>query len=557
MVAQFISRMSLLILAVFLWAWAALPCHASLGSEVVVVYNPREHGSEEIARHYANGRRVPEGQVLGLRMPVNEVVTRTQFTDEIERPIAQFLEAQNLWVLGGGTIDGFNDKPFTQVTKVVESKVRYLVLCRGVPLKIAGDPRLLENGGDQLRPELKRNEAAVDSELACLPMSRAAHRLSGPLRNPVYGLTNAAQIHPTNGVLMVSRLDGPTVEAAKQLVDKAREAETNGFWGRAYFDLRNPGDPGMQQGEDWIRAASDVTRVLGFETVVDERSATFGRGFPMSQIAVYAGWYTEHVDGPFLASEVEFMPGALAYHLHSFSAASLRTADRHWVGPLIAKGATISLGCVHEPYLGGTPDIGLLVTRLYYMGFSFGESAYAGQPVISWMTTVVGDPLFKPTRRSPQELHEELVMRRDPLRVWSQLRIVNLNLAKGLPKYQAVTYLEEIPATRQSAVLSEKLADLYSELGKPSSALRSWQAALGLDPTPQQRVRLQFKLGEKLVEAAREEEALAVYQQFISENPGHPEVVRICQKLVPVAVQLGRTNLVAQFQREMERLTGK
>ncbi len=523
--------------------------------EVVVVYNRREHGSEEIARHYARQRGVPEAQVVGLRLPVTEQITRIQFADEVQGPIARYLEDEKLWSVGQVPLPGTNGAAGQVRTLVTQSKIRYLVLCRGVPLKIAGDAVLPESELAEVRSEFRRSEAAVDSELACLPIGAGSYPLAGPLRNPVYGVTNASLIHPTNGVLMVARLDAPSVETAMRLVDRTMEAETNGFWGRAYFDLRSPSEPGLKQGEEWIRTAAEVCRMTGFETVVDESPSTFRRGFPMSQIAVYAGWYRESADGPFLEREVEFMPGALAYHLHSYSAASLRTADRHWVGPLLEKGASLSLGSVHEPYLGGTPDIGVLVARLYYMGFSYGEAAYAGQPVASWMTTVVGDPLFKPFLRNPQELHEQLVAQRHPLRIWSQLRIVNLNLAKGLPKYQAVNYLEEIPATKESAVLSEKLADLYSELGKPASALRSWQAALGSDPSPQQKIRLQLKLGGKLVEADRIPEAKSVYDRFVEQHPDHPDVVTVYWKLIPLATQLGMTNQAARYREAIARAT--
>jgi len=335
------------------------------------------------------------------------------------------------------------------------------------------------------------------------------------------------------------------------LVDKALQAESNGFWGRAYFDLRKPSEPGMEQGESWIEAAAEACRVLGFETVVEETASTFRRGFPMSQIAVYAGWYREHVDGPFLDEQVEFMPGALAYHLHSYSAATVRVADRHWVGPFLAKGVTVTLGCVYEPYLGGTPDIGMLVSRLYYSGFSFGEAAYASQPVISWMTTVVGDPLFKPMLRSAEDLHVELIKRRDPLRAWSQLRLVNLNLVKGLPKTQAVAYLERIPATQESSVLSEKVGDLYLELGKPSAAIEHWQAALSLDPSPQQRIRLQLRVGEMLTKAQMQADAVQVYEDFVNENPGHPDRADVCRKLVSLCNALGRTNEAARYQEDL------
>jgi hypothetical protein len=69
--------------------------------------------------------------------------------------------------------------------------------------------------------------------------------------------------------------------------------------------------------------------------------ATFDAGFPMSQIAIYIGWYDANVSGPFSRPTVEFMPGAFAYHLHSYSAHPFRSTSQGWVGPLLAKGATI------------------------------------------------------------------------------------------------------------------------------------------------------------------------------------------------------------------------
>src|SRR5262249_10288151 len=153
--------------------------------------------------------------------------------------------------------------------------------------------------------------------------------------------------------------------------------------------LRGITDPGFKAGDDWIRSAADICRHLGFETVVDENAATFPPEFPMSHIAFYSGWYLNDVSGPFTRTNVEFMPGAFAYHLHSYSAVTLRSATNSWVGPLLAKGATISMGCVDEPYLSGTPEVAIFAARLIFYGYSFGEAAYASQPVLSWQTTMV------------------------------------------------------------------------------------------------------------------------------------------------------------------------
>jgi len=137
-----------------------------------------------------------------------------------------------------------------------------------VPLKIQSDPTVKEEGTDTMRAELRRNEAAVDSELCLLPLIQEHPPLTGPLHNLLYTTTNEAHLHPTNGLLLVTRLDGPTPAIARSLVDKALEAETNGLWGRAYFDLRNTPETGLKIGDEWIRNASEICRHLGFETVV-------------------------------------------------------------------------------------------------------------------------------------------------------------------------------------------------------------------------------------------------------------------------------------------------
>ena len=67
-----------------------------------------------------------------------------------------------------------------------------------------------------MKPELDRNEAAVDSELAWLPLVETNVPLAGPLPNWVYGATNTALLNPTNGILLVARLDGPSADIAQR-----------------------------------------------------------------------------------------------------------------------------------------------------------------------------------------------------------------------------------------------------------------------------------------------------------------------------------------------------
>jgi hypothetical protein len=280
---------------------------------------------------------------------------------------------------------------------------------------------------------------------------------------------------------------------------------------------------------------------------VDENPGTFPAGFPMSQIGIYIGWYAESACGPFAQPTVEFMPGAFAYHLHSFSAAGIRTTNR-WVGPLLAKGATSTMGCVYEPYLAGTPNVGIFTARLIFSGFTFGEAAYSGQSVLSWQTTVVGDPLYRPFGRVPEELHADLDRRHNKLVEWSYLRLVNLNQANSRPVASLVALVESLLTTNQSALLSEKLGDLYGAQGKPSSAVHAYEGALQLDPSPQQRLRLLLTLAEKLPPLNREPEAYGDYQKLLQEFPDYPDKTNILRHLLALARSLNQKADVEKYE---------
>jgi uncharacterized protein (TIGR03790 family) len=388
----------------------------------------------------------------------------------------------------------------------------------------------------------------VDSELAWLPLVKMNVPLSGPLPNWVYGVTNLALLHPTNGILLVTRLDGPSVAIARGLVDKALAAEHDGLWGRAYFDARGlpQTDTNYILGDEWILGAAEICRQLGFETTVDKNPATFPADFPMSQIAIYCGWYDEYVSGPFTLPKVEFMPGAFAYHLHSYSASTLRSTNQFWAGPLLAKGATCTMGCVNEPYLSCTPNVYAFLARLIAGGFTFGEAAWAAQPVLSWQTTVVGDPLYRPFGREPSVLHAEFARTHNPLIEWSYLRIVDLGLVHGTPAAQLAAFLETIPATTNSAVLTEKLADLYEMQGKPSSAIETYQLALTRNPSPEQRIRIRLTLGEKLLAQNREADALEKYKQLLQESPDYPGKPSVEARLAALEQKLTGTNAPAK-----------
>lgn len=506
-------------------------CADAEAASVVVVYNRDVPDSRRVAEHYAASRKVGNERLLGLSLPKTESISRAEFDEQLRKPLWRWLTENRWWVYA-------KTNPPTGLP--VQASVRYAVLCYGVPVKIRPEPSLNEPGAAALPPALQRNEAAVDSELACLPGSITNYLLAGALPNPFYAQTNAASLSPTNGLFLVARLDGPSADIAMGLVDKAMAAETNGLWGRAYIDIRQSTDTNYIMGDRWLATTAQMLWHMGFWTEMDTNAATFAPGFPMSHIAFYSGWYDEHVSGPFTLPQVEFMPGAFAYHLHSFSAATVRNPLQNWVGPLLAKGATATMGFVAEPYLAGTLDLPTFVAAWLGRGATFGEAAYVAQANLSWQTTVIGDPLYRPAGRRPEDLHAELAARRSPMLQWSHARVAVLNLATGLSPIEIIRYLENLTNTTSSAVLTEMLGDLYWQNRKLLDGLYTAESALKRGPSPQQKVRLLLKISDRLQLLQRHPARLECLEMLVKEFPDHPRAAEAKKEIEELKAKLAK-----------------
>ena len=509
---------------------ASISAGESAESEsVVVVFNQNLPESEAVARHYAAKRRIPKDRILGLDLPDKETVSRAVFQKKLQLPLAAIFRKRAWFEFE----DAAKETAGESVPQVKKSSIRYLTLCYGVPLRIQADRTIQEEGMEELPPETRRNEAAVDSELATLSNPS---KLYGWRPNLVYGATNSLAIRPENGVLMVARLDGPSPQIAKRLVDKAVDAEQNGLWGRAYFDLRGLESGEYKRGDDWIAHAAALSRHLGFETYEDRNPGTFPATLPISHAALYAGWYDANVSGPFLREKVEFMPGAIAYHLHSYSALTVRSKTKRWVGPLLEAGATATMGCVYEPYLDLSPHLHAFFERLF-RGFSFGEAAYASQPALSWQTTVVGDPLYRPFANLPA-LQAKLQRENSPLIEWLILLNINRAIASQISIDQIFESIKNDADAQKkiqkSAVLTEKWGDLLYEQEKRAEAALLYRQSLQRKPSPQQDIRIRQRLATLLQETGAEAEAVSVYLNLIERHPhfaGKNEMLRKAENL--------------------------
>jgi len=157
--------------------------------------------------------------------------------------------------------------------------------------------------------------------------------------------------------------------------------------------------------------------------------------FPLTDTAFYLGWYTQTADGPFLNSAFKVRPGAIACHIHSFSATTIRNGKDYWCGPLLAKGACAVLGNVYEPFLSLTTHLDTFTGRLL-SGRNLGEAAWGATQVLSWMTVILGDPLYRPFPDVPAKVDKSVDADYKALRValarWGKDGPANDELMKNL-----------------------------------------------------------------------------------------------------------------------------
>jgi hypothetical protein len=220
--------------------------------------------------------------------------------------------------------------------------------------------------------------------------------------------------------------------------------------------------------------------------IVDSFKDTLPTNYPMTEAALYFGWYVEHVNGPFLAGDFRFRRGAVAMHLHSFSAWHLRDPSRNWCAPLLARGACATIGNVYEPFLGMTHDLQIFMERLLD-GHTLVEAAYMSAPGLSWMNVVIGDPLYRPF------LHldgggEKLQLDRE----FRALRVATMRWGEEPGEFEK--HIRKAAESMPSATMFEALGLRKLADGDSAAAARYFELARDAFASPRDRIRQELHL---------------------------------------------------------------
>lgn len=478
------------------WPLLAAPLVADwdAAAETVVVYNSVHPDSKELAEYYAERRGIPVERLVGIECTREDSISRAEFENSVRQPLLKVFESRGFWRV----------KPSTKLAPgpmVEATKVRVLVLMHGVPFQIRRD-----------QPEptpATEDESSVDSELALLGQpSRGA---AGAVSNPYHQQTmRFHQFSGGLGILLVGRLDGPSPDVVKRMINDAIAVEESGLLGRAVIDMAKK-DGAYAQGETWLGEATALFQERGVPVWVDRQTDLIRSDWPLLDTIFYFGWYASDVDGAMKSAAFRFRRGAVACHIHSYSAGVLRSADRGWVGPLLNHGATAALGNVYEPYLAMTVHPDLLAKRLMD-GFTLAEAAWGATPVLSWMSVVVGDPLYRPYAKGPGS---RLGEGRD--RDYALFQGLHLNESSEGDAESMLMRLKGLATSRGNGHLFELAALLADSHERTPDALRMVESAELLASVPSEQLRLRLYRARWLLTAGRQAEARTLVQETLND----------------------------------------
>ena len=424
----------------------AAPVFSLEPAEVIVVVNKNIPDSQTLADHYVKARGIPAANVVVLDLPKDEDISRKDYDAKLVAPLRAALKDRKdkakcllcmygvpLRVGGDGPTDDERAalkkldpqlKEADAAVKTAQDELKALdartddvfkmvtVLKKQRQRELDGLRRKLD-GLNRRRGYLSHAEsqAAVDSELMLLWWDKYELRRWQMNLNHFQVPAKAKEGKPP--VLLTARLDGPSPTIVKRMIDDALAAEKTGLKGKVYLDARGirfdpkGSDTGHGYGgyDESMREMAALLKGPGkLDVVLDDKNELFPPD-SCPECALYCGWYS-HAN---FIDSCRFVKGAVAWHLASSEAVSLRRPDvKFWCKNLLEKGACATLGPVAEPYTVGFPKpaefFGLLATGKFTLAECYGKTVLFA----SWMGTLVGDPLYNPFKNDPRVKEEDV-----------------------------------------------------------------------------------------------------------------------------------------------------
>ena len=325
----------------------------------------------------------------------NETIDYADYQQEVEGPIAAYLAAH--------------------------SGINYIVLTKGIPIRVAGTP-VGESQGGTSRASLDGTLAALG--YASLPGAKLVQFNDGNLAQGSAWLNRYWNAHvPFNhevfGGYLVTRLDGYTEADADALATRALAAERSGSkQGTILLDADESDGLADPTSQPYTIATSTIMREASFNTWNGDMSRAASlltaRSLPVqyefttsfvgneSGLGGYFSWGSNDQHFSQAAyNSLTFAPGAIGDTAVSTSGRSFfpQTGGQSMIADLVVQGITGAKGYTDEPLLQSIASPTIALDR-YTHGFPLADSFYAASHFVGWVDIVLGDPLAAPYPKS-------------------------------------------------------------------------------------------------------------------------------------------------------------
>lgn len=398
-------------------------CWSLEPSEILIVTNKNTPDSLPLARYYMGKRGIPDENMVQLSVTDHETCSREEYEKKIALPIRKFLIKRNsrgtplrciVTVFGvpltiANTDLSINEKALLadMQGKAHRLNLQMRSLREDEKYKRKAIQDILDRINSRIIFFKKMDKgAAVDSELALVLQKE--YILLGWLPNPLYRGYDGTPLQETaKGILMTCRLDGPSAQIVRRVIDDSMNAERNGLTGKAYFDARwpYPGDKPLGGYERYDRsihrAAGHVRKSGAMAAILDEKPQLFQAG-ECPDAALYCGWYSlsKYVDA------FQWVPGAVGYHIASGECVTLKDRrSKAWCKVMLENGVAATIGPVGEPYVEAFPPPELFFSLLLEGRLTLVECFAKSNPYLSWKMILIGDPLYKPFKHRAGDRH--------------------------------------------------------------------------------------------------------------------------------------------------------
>ena len=478
--------------------------NAALAEEMVIVVNRNDPDSLFIGQHYARQRGIPESRIVHLSAPIKETISIAEYVNTVANPLLNAL-LENEWVKGVKA--GSKDVYGRERLSVSIHSIPFVVLIKGVPLRITHDPLLIEESSANLPMQFRVNNGSVDGEIALL-LAPPRTSMTALVPNPYFEKSSISSTD-ANRLLRVTRLDGPTKANVMNLIDRTLIAEEIGLMGRAYIDTGGP----HAKGDEWIRAAGDIAEAAFFDIDYETSKRAMNHRDRLDAPAIYMGWYRPHAQAQWRSPRWPVPPGAIGFHLHSFSGTSVRST-KTWLGAFIAQGYCATVGNVYEPYLEHTHRPQVFLAHLM-SGGSFGEAVALSTPSLSWQSVAIGDPLYRPFKVS---LAEQLKSSEgSTFTAYASIREINRMLVEE-GNEPAIAYARSEFISQPSLALAYRLAQLYTSEARDREAVEVLKIIRFITSFSPDDFVLVQKIANFLYKRGEGEMAFNIYKKLLEER---------------------------------------